>query len=307
MSNEQVTRQFTDAQQAVTSAGGPTMTCYRPPFGATNDSVVSIGASLGMSKQLWDLDTRDYNRVNPQIYADVLASASDGDVVLLHDGFYDGAMTVEAVRRFLEAHRDDYQFLPLPGCAGGSEQPPPTPTPTSEVTTTTTTQPLTTTSTTRAAAPPSPVVATTDPPLSETELKPAGPAIGSACRDGTSQVFVDPADFMQSAIYRTYCSHLGRFPDRDGFTYWLDIARSTGSVRPLSDYFLDSDEFMATYGHLDTHDFVERVYANVLGRTPDEPGRVYWTGLLDSEAAPRSAVMLAFSESAEFRTSTGTS
>ena len=47
--------------------------------------------------------------------------------------------------------------------------------------------------------------------------------------------------------------------------------------------------------------FVARVYDNVLGRAPDAAGLAHWRGQLDTSAMDRGQVMLAFSESDEYR------
>ncbi|MBT8240109.1 MAG: DUF4214 domain-containing protein, partial [Acidimicrobiia bacterium] len=48
--------------------------------------------------------------------------------------------------------------------------------------------------------------------------------------------------------------------------------------------------------------FVDRIYRNVLGRSPDESGFRYWTGLMD-EGLTRAELLLYFSDSAEYRSS----
>ncbi|MEL7211003.1 MAG: DUF4214 domain-containing protein, partial [Actinomycetota bacterium] len=60
-----------------------------------------------------------------------------------------------------------------------------------------------------------------------------------------------------------------------------------------------SAEFRQQYGALSNRAFVERIYQNVLGRAPDAQGLAHWTETLDGGAA-RGAVMIGFSESAEF-------
>ena len=315
LSDADTRSQLQRAQQAVDRAGGPTMQCFRPPFGDTDGRVVSIGSSLGLSQQMWTLDTRDYERIDPQIYADVLGRATGGDVVLMHDGFGDGEMTVEAVRRFLVDRRDDFEFRALPGCLGSGSQPAPT-TSTTTIPTTTTGAPTTTTlppSTTTTAAPttvtPSTTTSSSTPTSTvvetgELELQPAGSA--ALCRRGPTGAFVDPTDPLHGAVFRLYCSHLGRQPDRSGFEYWVGIAEDSSTLAPLSDSFLVSAEYQATFGDLEDSAFLDAVYDNVLGREPDDLGAQYWLRLLGPESTPRPSVMLAFSESPEFMAATNT-
>ncbi len=107
------------------------------------------------------------------------------------------------------------------------------------------------------------------------------------------------------AVHRLYCAYLQRYPDAGGLAYWVSIAERSGSVRPLSGFFLNSEEFVATYGSLSDNDFVGLVYGNVLDRTPDSGGLAYWQGLLQAGNIDRGELMLQFSESAEFVASTG--
>ncbi len=305
LSDADTRAQLERAQQAVDRADGPTMQCFRPPFGDTDGRVVSIGSSLGLSQEMWSLDTRDYERIDPQIYADVLGRATDGDVVLMHDGFGEGEMTVEAVRRFLVDRRDDFEFRALPGCLGSGTQPEPSTTSTPSTTTpTSTTPPTTATPTTPTTATPTTRTPTTVVETGELELEPAGPV--ALCRRGATGAFVDSDDPVHGAVFRLYCSHLGRQPDLEGFEYWVGVAEEHGTLTPLSDSFLVSAEFQATYGELDDSAFLDAVYDNVLGREPDELGAQYWLRLLGPESTPRPAVMLAFSESPEFMAATNT-
>jgi hypothetical protein len=64
-------------------------------------------------------------------------------------------------------------------------------------------------------------------------------------------------------------------------------------------YFVDSPEFSARYGALDTAQFVTQLYANVLHRAPDQGGRDYWIGHLDQAHLTRAETLMYFSESAE--------
>lgn len=274
LSDADVRRQLEATQQAVDRAGGPTMSCYRPPFGATDTRVLDIAASLGLSEEMWSLDPFDYERLDPQRYTDVLHGAGDGEVVLLHDGFVDGEVTVEAVRRFLDDRRDDFDFRAMPGCVGPSTGEPLTPPTTVE-----------------------PAVTTTVPPE---------PLPDPVCRLGPLDASIDANDPHHGMVFRLYCSHLGRHPDDAGFGYWVEVVAAEQSARALADWFIASDEFDTRFGGSTDEAFVTQVYDNVLGRPADELGRTYWLEVL-AEGAGRAEVTFAFSESAEFRASTGTS
>ena len=86
-----------------------------------------------------------------------------------------------------------------------------------------------------------------------------------------------------------------------GLNHWIGYYRAGNSLEAISDIFAGSAEFSIRYGSLDNAQFVNRVYANVLGRAPDAQGFAFWRGQLDSGAMTRGQVMLAFSEGTEFR------
>ncbi|MFC0406927.1 DUF4214 domain-containing protein [Roseomonas elaeocarpi] len=101
-------------------------------------------------------------------------------------------------------------------------------------------------------------------------------------------------------VARLYDTALGRLPDAGGLSYWRGaIDSGTAQLTDLATAFVNSQEFQATYGSLSNRAFVEQVYQNTLDRAGDAGGVDYWTHLLDSGAAGRSAVVIGFSESAE--------
>ena len=113
-----------------------------------------------------------------------------------------------------------------------------------------------------------------------------------------------PPTSYQDEVYRLYRAYLLREPDQAGLDYWTG-QRATGiSLIAVSDVFAASAEFTATYGALDNGQFVDQVYANVLGRAPDAGGRAHWIGVLDGGVS-RGEVMIGFSESPEFIANVG--
>lgn len=99
---------------------------------------------------------------------------------------------------------------------------------------------------------------------------------------------------------RLYLAYFDRPPDPSGFAYWqrqLDAGR--GLVHAALQ-FANSPEFVREYGSLNNGAFVDLVYLNVLGRTPDPTGRTFWVSRLDNGVANRGQVMINFSESSEY-------
>lgn len=114
---------------------------------------------------------------------------------------------------------------------------------------------------------------------------------------------------LTGAVYRLYGATLGREPDTNGFLNWLNgLVRGqngTGGVNltQAANAFVNSAEFQQTYGALSDEEFVQQLYRNVLDREADARGLDRWTGDL-ADGMTRAEVVLGFSQSAEFRSST---
>lgn len=109
---------------------------------------------------------------------------------------------------------------------------------------------------------------------------------------------------MALQVYRLYQATLDRAPDAAGQADWTErLFRATSSLSDVAAGFVNSPEFKAVYGALSNVDFVELLYQNVLGREADAGGLANWVARLGGGTS-RAAVVLGFSESAEFSKST---
>ena len=63
-------------------------------------------------------------------------------------------------------------------------------------------------------------------------------------------------------------------------------------------------EFRSRYGHLSNTAYIDRVYRNVLGRSPDRPGLRFWSTQL-ATGVGRGQLMANLSESTEYRVKSG--
>lgn len=107
------------------------------------------------------------------------------------------------------------------------------------------------------------------------------------------------------SVARLYWAVFGRQPDDAGFAYWM--ARLTGGMT-LSDAartWSSLPEWQGAYQGTDDATFLQRIYGNVLGRTPDDGGLSYWLDRLD-HGLTRSDLVLSFSDAPEFRERTNT-
>ncbi len=122
-------------------------------------------------------------------------------------------------------------------------------------------------------------------------------------RKALALAFFDSAEFggAIAPVARLYFAYFLRIPDYAGLTRWIAQSRAGMPLETISQHFANSFEFFQRYGSLDNGQFVSLVYDNVLGRPPDAAGLAFWRGQLDSGERTRGQVMLAFSESAEYR------
>lgn len=125
---------------------------------------------------------------------------------------------------------------------------------------------------------------------------------GTRTPDWLLQLFLESAegDNMSQAVARIYLAAYDRLPDSAGFVYWLGRRRAGWSLNRIGQQFTRAPEFISRYGTLTDSQFVDRVYENVLGRTPDAAGRSYWLSSLQ-QGTSRGKVLIHFSQSAENR------
>ncbi len=97
-------------------------------------------------------------------------------------------------------------------------------------------------------------------------------------------------------VGRLYLAYFLRRADDEGLDHWINTGLPT---KAISEQFALSTEFRNRYGALDNTAFVNLVYQNVLGRSPDPGGLAHWVAVLNSGTG-RGAVMQEFSDSAEF-------
>lgn len=80
-----VLQEIASTQAAIQQASGITPTAFRPPYGAQNQMVREVAASLGLSVDLWSVDPEDWAAPGTStIIQRVLSRDSAGSVILLH-------------------------------------------------------------------------------------------------------------------------------------------------------------------------------------------------------------------------------
>lgn len=111
----------------------------------------------------------------------------------------------------------------------------------------------------------------------------------------------DGVNDYRGKLVRLYKAYYKRWPDQSGYAYWMNKQKSGTSLTKISDSFASANEFKTKYGTVSNEQFVLLVYNNVLNRTPDQGGYNYWVNKLNKKTITRGGVMLAFSESSEYK------
>jgi len=92
---------------------------------------------------------------------------------------------------------------------------------------------------------------------------------------------------------------LDRLMDLDGLTGWLAAAGTGSSFGEIANGFLNSPEFMASFGELSNEAFVTQLYSSAFNRNPDQTGFDTWLAGLNDGTLTRGEVAAAFAQSTE--------
>lgn len=101
------------------------------------------------------------------------------------------------------------------------------------------------------------------------------------------------------AVLRLYEGALGRAPEAAGSAFWSGLLDDGTMLTQAAQGILQSAEFQADGGAaLNAAGFVNRLYADALGRSSDPSGFSFWTGLLNGGVS-QAAVLAGFTSTAE--------
>lgn len=91
-----------------------------------------------------------------------------------------------------------------------------------------------------------------------------------------------------------YIAYFDRAPDAIGLFYWASRLGDGMTLQQISRSFFVQPETVAAYpASQTTVEFVTKVYDNVLGRAPDQPGLNYWVNQLQTRGVSKDEFMLA--------------
>ncbi len=113
--------------------------------------------------------------------------------------------------------------------------------------------------------------------------------------------FVD-VDSRSADIDRLYVAYFSRMPDLGGYIYWHNQLNNGWDLQRASRFFAESREYQATYGDATLEEFLDIIYAEVLGRAPDAGGEAYWRDRLENDPTlDRANIVAFFTDSLELR------
>ena len=110
----------------------------------------------------------------------------------------------------------------------------------------------------------------------------------------------------QAQLFRSYFGLLGRTPDDAGYAWWLnEIDSGRHDLRLMAAGFLFSEEFLTRAdingdNVLSHGEFLEHMYRNVLGRSPDPDGFAWWLDQLESGTRTQTNVAVDMTQSNEY-------
>lgn len=107
LSQKDITKEISDADQVIKSVIGEKPNLVRPPYGSAKSTVASIA---GRPLIHWNLDTEDWRTRNPEaIKTAILNEVSDGAIILMHE-IYD--TSYEGLEQAMEElDKQGYQFV----------------------------------------------------------------------------------------------------------------------------------------------------------------------------------------------------
>ncbi len=115
LSPQAIHHQFAATQRVIGPGAGA---CMRPPYGATNSTVVGVAGGLGLKQILWTVDPQDFSHQDATYLTNHISSrVHHKAIVLLHDGGGPRGATTSAVKRLIPLLRArGYEFRTVPAC-----------------------------------------------------------------------------------------------------------------------------------------------------------------------------------------------
>lgn len=113
LSLSEVTTQLEQTAELIHARSGTRPDLWRPPYGASNETIERIASRLGLLEIRWDVDSRDWLGADwAQIIANVEAGLRPGAIVLMHENH---GQTIRALTTLLPyLHRRHLRSVTVP-------------------------------------------------------------------------------------------------------------------------------------------------------------------------------------------------
>ena len=110
-----IRKQIANTSDIIQQVTGIRPIFFRPPYGALTADALAVINSFGLTTIIWNNDARDWSIPGISVIsARVLTSASNGAIILLHDGGGDRYQTIAALPTIIEHLRAlNYQFVTM--------------------------------------------------------------------------------------------------------------------------------------------------------------------------------------------------
>jgi peptidoglycan/xylan/chitin deacetylase (PgdA/CDA1 family) len=110
LSKEQIKQDLMNSAQTLYNITQETVAYFRPPYGATNDTLKDVAHGLGQTIITWNVDPKDWQINDPDLIAnEVLRQTQPGSVILMHEG---KAQTLQALPNIIHLLlQDGYEFV----------------------------------------------------------------------------------------------------------------------------------------------------------------------------------------------------
>ena len=108
-----------------------------------------------------------------------------------------------------------------------------------------------------------------------------------------SQSSNDCSEESIDTIQQAYIAYYGRPGDPGGVSFWCEkLDKENGSLDAIIGQFGNSEEFEDRYGSFSNGELIDTVYQQMFGRDPDESGREFYVGRLNSGAMTLQTITL---------------
>jgi peptidoglycan/xylan/chitin deacetylase (PgdA/CDA1 family) len=86
LSQQQMTSEISQTQQAVQQVTGSSPRLFRPPYGETNSTLRTVQQQYNLREVLWDVDSQDWNGASTAQIVQAASRLQAGGVILMHEG-----------------------------------------------------------------------------------------------------------------------------------------------------------------------------------------------------------------------------